>query len=63
MAVLAGADLRRGVVDIFVAGRGGLKAVALRLGADFEDSGIIRQFNISCDVVRPARRRVAFLMT
>lgn len=52
-AVLAGADLRRGVVDL-VAGRGGLNAVALRLGADFEESGIVRQFHMRYDLGRPA---------
>ena len=41
VGALAGADLRRGaeVVDL-EAGRGGLKAAGLRLGADFEASGI-----------------------
>jgi hypothetical protein len=58
VAALDGADLRRGVVDL-VAGRGGLKAVALRLGADFEDSGMIRQFDMRYDLVRSARHLVA----
>ncbi len=60
MAALTGADLRRGVVDL-VAGRGGLKAVALRLGADFEASGIVRQLDMRYDFGRPSKSLVTSL--
>ena len=58
---LAGADFRRGAATTDLeAGRGGLKAVGFRLGADFEDSGMLPGLVASHTVVNRSQLMVEF---